>query len=404
MVFISTLFCTFLSSHSHANLPLNGVATLSELGQEKYIAGLYSTDLSSSAQQLLTSKKPQVMEIRILTESISARRFKRMWIESIAINSSTSELQLHAENMARFNNSLNIKLKKNDIFTLSKTGNRIDILVNSIKLGTVEDAAFFTVLLRTWLGNVPPSSNFRANLLLAGQIANEELALYKSVRPTQSRVDSIQNAITAREEEIKRIEEEKARLAAAAREAEAQAKLREKQRQQKIAATPKPTPKVVKATPTPKPRNIQSLPTAAALDESIFDTGGGSSSDSIFEDSTDDNFSAESLLNEQMFYAHLSNYTQTFVRYPKKSREKGHEGSLLIKVTIDRNGKVLNKELVDKTKYDALNKEALKAVDRASPYPPVPSQIKGEEITFTFRLTFSMQSAKASTELAQRSR
>lgn len=402
---LSFALILLISHTAFAQLSLNGIATHNELGKDKFIAALYLPEPTNSAETIFSQNGPQKMEIRVLDDQLSSRRFKRMWIESIAINSNSKELQSQANNMADFSNLLNIKLKQNDIFAISKQAAGIHISLNDIKIGEVKDRSFFNFLLRTWIGYVPLSSSFRDTLLASGNINVSDLQRFESIRPPASRIAAIKAAIQAKVEQ-----EEAARLAQeeAAREA---ARKAERARLAAL-ATPTPTPKIVRATPTPTPtptpipRNIASLPKPGDLDESfLYDLSESGSSaavalatknsgqdDSVFDNSDEsENLTAESLLGEQLYYSHLASYTQTFARYPRRAQENNQQGSLLLRVKIDRNGKVLEKEIVEKTDFEILNKEALRSVDRASPYPPIPVDVKGADFTFTFRLTFNLK-------------
>ena len=400
-VLLSTALLCLFSVTASANSTLNGIAVHTELGKEKFLSALYLPNLTSSAEDIFAQSGPQKMEIRVLDEQLSSRRFKRMWIEGIAINANSAELQKQARNMAAFSNQLNVKLKKNDILAFEKKSRGIDITLNSIKIGNLADPSFFNFLLRTWIGYVPLSSSFRDNLLAAGSIDLNTLQRYESIQPSSQRVATLKSAIQARQEQERQAEAEAARKAEEARLA--------------ALATPTPTPvikkKAPKATPkptaTPPPRNIASLPKPGSLDDSIiYNTASApaantstaslakptSLDESIFDNTEEsENLTAENLLSEQLYYSHLASYTQTFARYPRRAQDNEQTGSLLLRVTIDRKGNVLKKDIVETTPHELLNKEALRAVDRASPYPPIPTDIQGAEFTFSFRLTFNLK-------------
>ena len=42
------------------------------------------------------------------------------------------------------------------------------------------------------------------------------------------------------------------------------------------------------------------------------------------------------------------------------------------------------------TQYGLLNTEAMKAVERSDPFPPMPQDVLGEKFEFTLPITFSM--------------
>lgn len=122
---VVTITYTLLTPASFAAPLLNGVATQSELGKEQFIAGLFTSTLASEAKDVLVAQEDKRMQIRVTADRLSTRRFKRLWIEGMAINASSSELQKHAQHMADFSNMLKIKLMAGDIFTIDRTGSNV---------------------------------------------------------------------------------------------------------------------------------------------------------------------------------------------------------------------------------------------------------------------------------------
>ncbi|VUD42392.1 hypothetical protein TDB9533_00682 [Thalassocella blandensis] len=396
---------------------LNGVAMYSELGSEKFMAGLYSTGLSSSADDILASELEKRIEVRVVDERLSTRRFKRMWIEGIAINSSTTELETHAENMAKFSNMLKVRMKKGDVFAIEKKPEFINISLNGTSLGELDDPAFFDLLLRTWIGFVPLSSDFRDNLLKQGSIKPELLSRYEQIQPSEERVTAIAQAISSRQEaegeEVAAASQgddtkQNTRIAlkpapvkvavaapavtapstggsSSSSASETKSEPERTPEPVKVAVAPKPKPKSL---PKQKPVDIALPPRQEELDESIFD-----------DEEADVELTAEGLLIQQLYYSRLANYTQNFARYPRIAMERGREGSLLIRVTINREGEVMATEFIEETESYSLNKEAKRAVKRASPFPAMPTEISGEEFSFMFRLTFNLTASSDAKKL-----
>lgn len=353
-----------------------------------FMAGLYTNAPTQNANDVLNSTGDKKMEVRVTGDKLSTRRFKRMWIEGMAINSSSSELSSQAEDMANFSNMLKLKLAHGDIFTIAKNSTTITVSLNSVEIGKINNPTFFNVLVRTWIGNVPLSSTFRDNLLAGGNVSPEKLAQFKALQPTPSRVAIVQEAMKIVRENEEEKDEKTETIGAATVVtpplAVATNDVTTDKKDTKPKATPTPTPTPKKSTPTPKPEkkntpDVLDTPQQAVLDESIF------------EEEDDTEFTAEKLLIEQLYYSRLANYTQKYARYPRVARERGTEGTILLRVTINREGKVTSSEVLEQTDSYSLNNEAKKAVKRANPYPAVPDEIQGDEFSFTFRLTFSLQ-------------
>jgi len=380
------------SSKLLADPLLNGVAAHGELGKEQFIAGLYTSTLSNSANSILTNQEDKRLQVRVLASQLSSRRFRRMWIEGMAINSSPAELEKHARNMAAFSNMLKIKLINGDIFTVNRTSDLVTVSLNGTTLGEIDDPEFFDLLIRTWIGPVPLSTEFRKDLLSDGEIKPGPLARFEATGPDEQRIAAIEQAIAAKNAGGSGAGATIASAAGAAAQVAAPAVAAPKPKidlpdsssddkapakvdiappKVKVVEKPKPTPK-------PKPKQIALAPQEEELDDSIFDDDDG------------EEFTAESLLKEQLYYSQLAKYTHRYLKYPQRAWDRGREGNVRLRVTIDRDGNLEDTEILDAAQYKSLNKEAQKAVKRAQPYPAVPDEISGDTYSFTFRVAFKI--------------
>jgi periplasmic protein TonB len=58
--------------------------------------------------------------------------------------------------------------------------------------------------------------------------------------------------------------------------------------------------------------------------------------------------------------------------YPRSAQVRGAEGTVRIRVQVAADGSVLGTELIQKSEHDVLNREALKTIQRAAPFPAPP--------------------------------
>ena len=65
-------------------------------------------------------------------------------------------------------------------------------------------------------------------------------------------------------------------------------------------------------------------------------------------------------------------------RYPSQARAKRMEGTPLVQFTIDRSGRVLESRLYKSCGLPMLDEDAVKLVQRSSPFPAVPGEMLGE--------------------------
>jgi TonB family protein len=79
------------------------------------------------------------------------------------------------------------------------------------------------------------------------------------------------------------------------------------------------------------------------------------------------------------------------VRYPPKSLKGQEEGNALVRVRMKRDGTITGVELIQSTRFAALNTEALTAFDRVVRFPAVPDDILPEAKDFVFQLPITFE-------------
>ncbi len=349
---------------SHAEPLLNGLAAYQEFGKEKYIAAFYSDTLTSDSREAISSDQHKRMELRITAKRYSARSLNNGWIEGMAVNVPGSVLGQHADDMVSFTKFVKKKLVAGDRLTIESIpteGTRVS--VNGIELGTIAAPEFFGLLMRTWVGSVPVSSDFRSGILQAGDVDSNLLGRYEAVQPAAGRAEQI-----------------------AAWKA------------------PKPKPAVAAATPEPdfsKPKApvIAAAPvitapvvTPSAPAEAPVEVAQAEPEEEVFEEEEEEApaFTAASLLARQTYHSDLLKWTYKYIKYPSRAAQRNQEGSVRIAVTINRDGKVIELATVEESKYGLLNKAALKAVQRANPFPNMPAELAGKQFEFTLPIAFRL--------------
>ncbi len=389
-----------IANLASANPLINGISVHSELGQESFIGALLTTTLSTDARDILIAQEEKQIQVRVLAERISSRRFKRMWIEGMAINAAASELEAQSRNMANFSNMLKVTLRRGDIFAIQRGTDEVKVIINGATLGTIDDPAFFDLLLRTWIGPVPLSSQFRNDLLAGGEIDEALIARFNDTRPTDARIAAVAEALANRE----RGQTETTGAAAAAAAVavkpaiEAAPTISAPQIQPSIQAPTIETTRTVAQAPTPEPAatpepEVKSTPTPAptpAPETVAVAAAGGEAVDDIFDEEDDEEFTAESLLSQQLYIAKLKKWTYKELRYPSKSLDRNEQGIVRLSVTIQRDGKLQNIDVIEEPEFSRLTKAAVKAVEKSSPYPVMPADVTGDEFEFSMPIVFKI--------------
>ncbi|HEY5672984.1 MAG TPA: TonB family protein [Malonomonas sp.] len=80
------------------------------------------------------------------------------------------------------------------------------------------------------------------------------------------------------------------------------------------------------------------------------------------------------------FFRRFRNQIEGVWNYPAEAVQKGIEGLLLVKITINRNGELLDVELLRGSGSDILDFEAIQAIYRAAPFGPLPSHYQHPEL------------------------
>jgi len=400
--YLQTLAITALllvNTAAKAEPLLNGLAPHLELGQERFIAGLYVESLSEDAASIMEDAGHKRMALHVTAKRLSHRSLRRMWIEGMAINTPSGQLTKYAKDTVTFAGLFKSKLTKGDIILIdSQPGEGTAVSVNGVELGTLHTDGFFNVLLRTWIGSVPLSSDFRSQLLQNGQIDEPLLAKFESIAPSTERIAAIS--------EWTKPKPKPKTQAALAPEAIASTTISapiiapsvtapivsapesETEPSQALAAAPEtstnnadtPEPSTSKADVPASEPTLAATPAEAIEDDENYDE----------EESEEPELTAESLIARQMYHSSLLRWAYQYLSYPKRSVQRGQEGSVRVSVTIDRSGKIKSQRTIEESKHSLLNREATKAVKKAGPFPAIPTAVSGEEFSFTLPIVFRL--------------
>lgn len=63
-------------------------------------------------------------------------------------------------------------------------------------------------------------------------------------------------------------------------------------------------------------------------------------------------------------------------RYPKLARRRSQQGTAALRFVVNRQGQIVSNEVVTSSGHRLLDAEALKLIERASPLPPLPDEVR----------------------------
>lgn len=84
--------------------------------------------------------------------------------------------------------------------------------------------------------------------------------------------------------------------------------------------------------------------------------------------------------------AHLNAYKN----YPPDARIHREEGTVQLRFSLDRTGRVLSSDVVKSSGFSSLDNEVRDMIRRADPFPPVPPDFHGDRLDLVVPLVFSL--------------
>jgi periplasmic protein TonB len=91
------------------------------------------------------------------------------------------------------------------------------------------------------------------------------------------------------------------------------------------------------------------------------------------------------------FFQRFRNNVYGVWKYPRRAAERGEEGVLLLKITVNRQGELLDVQIAEGSPFILLDDEAEAAVRKAAPFGPLPRAYPDETLTifafFQYRLS-----------------
>jgi len=86
---------------------------------------------------------------------------------------------------------------------------------------------------------------------------------------------------------------------------------------------------------------------------------------------------------DEYFWAVIRKFSQ----YLPDLREKNQGGTVVVRIVIARDGRVIEAGIAKPSGVAALDKGMLEAIRTAAPYPPLPPELPGDQFVFTQPIT-----------------
>jgi len=422
---IAFLFCMAVI-HPLSALELNGAAVYEELGQELFIASLYVNAPNKDPVALRESLGHRRMEIHIASP-IARRRWINLWMQSIAINNSTDILGKWGPDLLDVFDAHKGDLEAGDIVVIEyDSANGTVYQINGQTLIKGKPKTLFDLFLSTWLGIVPPSTDFRLGMLgLKGDPASLEVRS-KEIIPSQERRKVVSGWVTP-------IEPPPSKISPPPAKTQTQAKTPAPKKTPVPAKPPAPPTRQVATLIKPKmlvdaPEKQETqepeiadinLDQDVALDQPLEETESITLTDEkeaaeaakeaeeveaeaeraakkAAKEAAKAVKEAERKLALEILQAHQA-YTQQLIaklykeiNYPLWSIRNDQQGSVRLVIKLNRDGSVANVLMVERTFHPGLNNEVKRAALAAAPYGPIPDNFSDDMLEFIIPIAFKL--------------
>lgn len=392
----AVLLLTVLQAHAQA-WQTQGYAHYEEFNRPLFIATLQTPHTIASVNDLLTRKLPFRLELAIDTEALSGSRFRRLWLEGISINHTPGQLQQQSRELSAFSAFLAQKLYRGDRFTVEyRPDHGTRITHNDNAMPDTHGSQLGIMLLRGWLGDIPLSSQFRQDLVnpvsadapiainFARLQPSPEVAVATAAVSTPASA-ATRAAIAA---PAAALPMEKTVIKPAAQGPAVTAVIPEPQ-----AATggpvrqsaPQPAPKILAVDAVTAKPEIPAAVTVSA-------TGAIAPIESDADTSSvlDTDFNQELLALHQAYYIQLVREVNKYKTIPFQAFQRRWEGTVKLQITINSQGKIIDRQVIEASPHALLNQQALDAAVSAEPFSAIPTRLGASEFTFSVQLDYRL--------------
>ena len=396
------------------NLVRNGSSVYSDLGKDQFAAALYLETYQKNPRAIESLEGDKRMEVRVLN-NYSKRRWFNFWMQSISINNSRDTFSGSAEQLVDLMQAAQSAPQIGDLIEyISSPQKGTSLRFNGTVLISGLSNQVFDLLLRTWIGAIPPNANFKEEIL--GKQRNTQAnELLDTVSSDPKRIALAASWIKppAPVTKTKIAEAKSAPAAETTAVATAKPATEGLTKDESAAATGVAAMKtasidtaitdntVTQGSGVAKQAsNSNNKPKSANNSQETLSAKGHNKPDNgseiakaISEGSDDDNvdFSVTAALA-------MRDYTPIIVQkifrqtsYPGRAVQRGWEGTVRMSVLIDKSGEVQQITITQSSEYAILDKAAVKAVERAAPFPEIPDEMNTKTFDLTVPITFQLK-------------
>ena len=198
-IFVSCLF-TLPIKHASAlesviangdSLGLFGISVHNELRNDIYVGALFSSDKVNKISKLLNPEISKRMSLKFVSK-YSSRKMARFWKQRIAMNNPKSEWQPMTEEIVKFTGIFKRTMEVGDELNLDfDPESGTSVYLNGTLFLTIPKLNFYNLLLKVWIGAIPPTKNFKTGISGKNNASENDklISQYENLQPIPGRFD-----------------------------------------------------------------------------------------------------------------------------------------------------------------------------------------------------------------------
>ncbi len=143
-------------------LTLRGIALHKHFFQDKYLGAFYSLNSLNNPQQAVKDSGPKRMWLFCIS---GLDNFKEDWNLAILANNSPEMVKREQINISQFLKLLHPPFHSGDVLVLDYVPNvGTKVVLNGAVRGIIKGNDFYGLILKAWMGRLPPSKKFQYDL------------------------------------------------------------------------------------------------------------------------------------------------------------------------------------------------------------------------------------------------
>ena len=185
---ITLSFSTAISANDAESSELQGYGAFSNLNKDWMLMALY-TDKTDETSPIAV---PQRLEIKIATKKFSPRRFRSLWLETLAVEHGTDKVAAMESELKQFFDILQGPLKSGDTLIIERTELGNEVRINYHTLANLS-SDFLPLIVQSLVGKHPPTQALKTGLRGEDSLrAQTNLSIrFERLEPTLPRIAEI---------------------------------------------------------------------------------------------------------------------------------------------------------------------------------------------------------------------